>query len=86
MLQHIKDEFLFDRLPHGVAVLPACPFAAEHGERFVLGCGGESEEAQVRLLSALGHAAEELFHVFPAFLGRALLGLFHEDPRRPALP
>ena len=33
---------------------------------------GEGEEAQVRLPAALGHAAKEFLHVFPAFLGREL--------------
>ena len=71
MLQHVEDELLFDRLPHGVAVC-GVPVAAEHGERLVLGGGGEGEETQVRLSAALGHAAEQLLHVFPAFPGRAL--------------
>ena len=42
----------------------------------MLGGGGEGKEAQVRLLAALGHASEELFQVFPAFLGRPFPGLF----------
>ena len=75
VLQHVEDELLLDRLPHGVAVR-GLPVTAEHGERLVLRGGGEGKEAQVRLLAALGHAAEEFFHVFPAFLGRALAGFF----------
>ena len=42
----------------------------------MLGGGGERKETQVRLLTALGHAAEELFQVSPAFLGRAFPGLY----------
>ena len=75
MLQHVEDELLLDRLPHGVAVHRP-PIAAEHGERLVLRRGGEGEEAQIRLPAPLGHAAEELFHVLPAFLGCTLPGLF----------
>ena len=75
VLQHVEDELLLDRLPHGVAV-HGPPIAAEHGERPVLRRGGEGEETQVRLLAALGHASEELFQVFPAFLGCALPGFF----------
>ena len=41
----------------------------------MLGRGGEGEEAEVRLPASLGHAAEELLHVFAAFLGGSLLGL-----------
>ena len=36
----------------------------------------KGKEAQVRLLAALGHAAEQLLHVFAAFLGRTLPGFF----------
>ena len=75
VLQHVEDELLLDRLTHSVAVHWP-PVAAEHGERLVLGGGGEGKEAQVRLLAALGHAAEERFQVFPAFLGRPFPGLF----------
>ena len=75
VLQHVEDEPLLDRLPHGVAVHRP-PLAAEHGEGPVLRGGGEGEEAEVRLPSPLGHAAEELFQVFPALLGGTLPRLF----------
>ena len=85
VLQHVEDELLLDRLPHRVAVR-RLPIAAEHGERLVLGRGGEGEEAQVRLPAALGHAPEELLHVVAAFLGRALPGLLAQALRRRAPP
>ncbi|EXI72981.1 MAG: hypothetical protein AW07_02913 [Candidatus Accumulibacter sp. SK-11] len=72
MLQHVEDELLFDRLPHRVAVR-GLPIAAKNGERLVLGSGGESEEAQVRLPAALGHAAKQIRHAVASFLHRTLL-------------
>src|SRR5690554_1671467 len=76
-LEHIEDEALLDRLSHRV---PMCRFAVapEHRERLVLRCGRESEEAQVCLLAALGHAAEQLLEIFTSFVGCPLLSLLAE--------
>ena len=73
--EHIEDEPFLDGLAHGVTVYRIA-VAAEHNKGLVLRRGGEGEEAQVRLPAALGHAAEQLLHVFPAFLGRAFCGFF----------
>ena len=75
VLQHVEDEPFLDGLAHGVAVNRVA-VATEHGKGLVLRRGGEGEEAQVRLPAALGHAAEQLLHVLPAFLGRALCSFF----------
>src|SRR5262245_33793895 len=70
VLQNVKDEPLLNGLVHRVAVnwLAAAP---EHCEGLVLWSRSEGKEAQVGLLTALRHAAEELFHILPPFLGRA---------------
>ena len=57
ILEHIEDEAFVDRLAHRVA-MDRQAIAPEDRERLVLGSGGESEEAQVGLSAALGHAAE----------------------------
>ena len=75
MPEHVEDEPFLDGLTHGVT-MHRIAVAAEHGKGLVLRRGSEGEEAQVRLPAALGHAAEQLLHVFPAFLGRALCGFF----------
>ena len=75
MPQHVEDEPFLDGLTHGVAV-HGLAVAAEHGKGLVLRRGGEGEEAQVRLPAALGHAAKQRLHVFPAFLGGTLRGFF----------
>jgi hypothetical protein len=74
VLQHVEDERFLDRLPHGVAVL-RLSIAAKDGQGLVLGRRREGEEAQVRLLAALGHANEQLLHVLGAFFCRLPLGL-----------
>ena len=84
VLQHVEDELFLDRLAHRVAVR-RLPIAPKHGEGLVLRRGGEGEETQVRLPAALGHAAEELFHVVEAFLRRTPLRLLAQAPRRRAL-
>ena len=72
-LQHVQDEPFLNGLAHGVAV-GGFAIAPEDFERFVLGRGGEGEEAQVRLPAALRHAEEQGLHVLPgqAFLGGLL--------------
>ena len=60
--QHVEDEPLLDRLPHGVAV-GGLAAASEHLERLVLRRRRKGKEAQVGLPTALGHAEEQRLHV-----------------------
>ncbi len=76
-MEHVEDEALLDRLPHRVAV-GGLATAPEHRECLVLRGGGEGKEAQVRLPTALGHAAEQLLEIFSVLLGGPLLSLLSE--------
>src|SRR5207249_1623361 len=71
ILEHVEDELLLDRLAHRVT-MGRLAVAPEYGEGLVFRRSGEGKEAQISLPPSLGHAAEELFHVVKAFVGRLL--------------